>query len=156
MSKPASEQFMDLLEERLKRIRKENGFSADVHVAEGWLQHIFSDPGLSRKQGEFPMVAWRPEVSQPSSAAPGNASVRDTLIFSVDVAVKVSDCDNPVRALMRLLKDVRGSIVFPPNSTDIKGLKVELLECPFDVPEVKDPFAFFSQRIKVSLNEHNT
>lgn len=102
----------------------------------------------------FPVVAYRPEVSLPGGGErTNNTNLNDSITLSLDCAVSVKESEAPVDDLLNLLKDVRRSLVFDPDTARLGISEIQFLECPFDIPEAGDDYAFFSQKIRFQVVE---
>lgn len=135
----------------LATISTATGYNFDPTIKQGWLQHLFQS--RTRVPFSFPVVAYRPELSTPDGTKTDNAVVTDRIVLVLDCAIAVKETDTPVEDLFNLLKDVRRSLVFDPNKNRLGIKKITFLDCPFDVPEVGDEYAFFSQRISFEVTE---
>nr|WP_067285738.1 hypothetical protein [Marinobacterium profundum] len=135
----------------LATISVANGYNFDPTIKQGWLQHLFQ--ARARIPFSFPVVAYRPELSAPDGERTGNAVVTDRITLVLDCAIAVKDTDTPVEDLFNLLKDVRRALVFDPHKNRMGIKKITFLECPFDVPEAGDEYAFFSQKISFEVTE---
>lgn len=136
----------------LESISTGNGYNSDPSLKQGWLQHIFQ--GRHREAIQFPVIAYRPDVSNPTGGdKTHNTNLNDLVTLSLDCAVSVKESDDPVADLLNLLKDVRRSLVFDPNTARLGISEIEFLDCPFDVPETGDDYAFFSQKIRFKVVE---
>jgi hypothetical protein len=136
----------------LEQISIANGYNFDATLKQGWLQHVFQD--RQRQPEDFPIVAYRPELSAPGEGQKTkNKQLQDKITFSIDCAISVKDTDTPVVDLLNLLKDVRRSLVVDPYKHKLSLSEITFSECQFDVPEVGDKYAFFSQKIQFEVNE---
>lgn len=144
---------LEFVRTRLDGISTENGYNFDPTVKRGWLQYIYQDITRRRVQGNFPLIVYRPSLSEPQSSSPGNESLIDTVTVMIDAAVLVKDTDTPVDDLLNLMKDVRRALVFDPENPRLKISDLTIEDCPFDIPESGDPYAFFSQKISFKVTE---
>lgn len=142
---------MDAIKAMFEQISTANGYNHNPTLKRGWLQHIFQ--GRHRTEPTFPIIAYRPHISEPTSKVPDNSSLIDTVTLVIDCAVSVKDTDTPVDDLLNLLKDVRRSLVFDPDTTRLKISELTFQDCPFDLPEAGDDYAFFSQKINFKVVE---
>lgn len=151
----ALEQAISDIKTLLDKISTENDYNFSPTVAEGWLRHYFSDLSRVRTPTDYPVVLYRPELSTPSPKAKelDNAKYQEELIIAIDAAVQVFSDGEPVRDLLKLLKDVRRAVVFPEYGHNMKIQSIELLACDYDVPETGDAYAFFTQKIRVIVND---
>lgn len=135
----------------LEKISVDNGYNFTPTLREGWLQHIYAR--RSQQEVVYPVVAYRPEISDPKGGEKtNNTNLNDTITFSLDCAVLVKDTDTPVQDLLNLLKDVRRALVFDSNRRNAIS-ELVFLDCPFDVPDVGEEMCFFSQRIQFKVVE---
>lgn len=136
----------------LSQISKANGYNFSPQLKQGWLQHIFAR--RTQVAVVFPVIAYRPELSQPNGGErTNNTNLNDTITFSIDCAVAVKDTETPVEDLLNLLKDVRRALVFDPYTQKLGISELTFSECPFDVPEAGDEYCFFSQKIQFKVVE---
>lgn len=137
----------------LAQISTANGYNFDPAVRQGWLQHIFQR--RAQTPPTFPILAYRPELSVPTGGdQTDNSALKDKITLVIDGAISVKDSETPVEDLFNLIKDLRRSLVFDVNSRKIKLSSIEYGECPFDVPEAGEEYAFFSQKIKLEVTEN--
>lgn len=134
------------------KISEANGYNTTPTVRRGWLQHIYSS--RSRDKPDFPIIAYRPELSSPNSSTPDNSGMIDTVTIVFDGAVSVKDSETATDDLLHLLKDLRRSLVFDPDTTTLKLSELAFGECPFDLPDAGEDYAFFSQKISFKVVEN--
>ncbi|WP_010322154.1 hypothetical protein [Marinobacterium stanieri] len=144
---------LDWVKERLERINKANGYNSDPSVERGWLQMIVNQDRLRRNEITFPVIAYRPALTEPKGSTEGNSSLIDSVTVMVEGAVLTKDSDTPVDDLLNLIKDVRRSLVFDPTARKLKVSKLTIQDCPFDLPESGEDYAFFSQKITFEVTE---
>jgi len=142
---------LDAIKEMLEDILIVNGYNFDPSVRRGWLQHVYQ--GRHQQQVKFPVIAYRPELSKPNGSATYNHVVTDSITLILDCAVSVKDSATPVDDLLNLMKDVRRALVFDPHGKKLGVSEITFLDCPFDIPEAGDDYAFFSQKISFEVTE---
>jgi hypothetical protein len=144
---------LDHIKSSLERISVDNGYNTSPQIKRGWLQHVFK--AHSRTPVEFPVIAYRAELSDPQSSVDGNSNIKDSMTVVIDAAVstKENDADEAVDSLLNLLKDLRRSLVFDPNNVKLKHSSLIYGECPFDLPDTGEEYAFFSQKIIIEVVE---
>lgn len=143
---------MNSIQAMLEKISQDNGFNSNPSIKRGWLQQLFQS--RNRVPIAFPVVAYRPEVSLPGGGErTNNTNLNDSITLSLDCAVSVKESEAPVDDLLNLLKDVRRSLVFDPDTARLGISEIQFLECPFDIPEAGDDYAFFSQKIRFQVVE---
>jgi hypothetical protein len=142
---------LDFIRQRLESITTANGYNFSPSVRRGWLEHVFQ--GRHRQPVAFPVIVYRPSLSEPVSSAPGNENMVDSVTVLIDCAVSVKESEQPVDDLLNLLKDVRRSLVFDPENPRLKISDLTIQDCPFDTPESGDEYAFFSQKISFRVTE---
>jgi hypothetical protein len=136
----------------LEQITVVNGYNFTPTLKEGWLQHVFQD--RMRKPKDFPIIAYRPELSAPGEGQKTqNRQLNDKITFSIDCAISVKETETPVVDLLNLLKDVRRSLVVDQYKNKLSLSEITFQECQFDVPETGDKYAFFSQKIQFEVDE---
>lgn len=140
------------LDEALKKISVENGFNFTPTVRQGWLMQIYQR--RTQETISFPLITYRPELSVPRGGEKtNNTNLNDSLTFSIDCAISVKGAITPVEDLNNLLKDVRRALVFDTNMARLGVSEMTYSECPFDIPDTGDEFAFFSQKINFKVVE---
>jgi len=143
---------MNAIKSMLEAITVANGYNFTPALKRGWLQHIFQ--GRHREVVTFPVIAYRPDVSTPSGGdRTNNTNLKDLVTINLDCAVLVKDSEDVVADLLNLLKDVRRSLVFDPITEKLGVSEIQFLECPFDIPEAGEDYAFFSQKIRIQVIE---
>lgn len=144
---------LDAIKAQLAQISTAGGYNTDPTIKRGWLQHIFRRH--LRNPISFPVIAYRVEQSNPRMP-PGNSTADDSVLILLDgaVLVKGDDAeDEAVDALLNLMKDMRRALVFDPDKPRLKYSKLELQDCPFDLPETGEEYAFFSQKILIKVDD---
>ena len=142
---------LDDIKQRLEQISTANGYNSNPSIKRGWLEMLFR--GRNRNEVPLPVIAYRPSLSNPESAVPGNSNMKDVVTVLLDCAVSTKDSDTPVDDLLNLLKDVRRSLVFDPDDRKLVISDMTIQDCPFDLPESGDDYAFFSQKISFKVVE---
>lgn len=138
------------IKSRLELITVANGYSCDANIREGWLQQIAR---RSQHEMKFPVVVIRPELSLPTGGdITNNTSMTDRVTVAIDCAVNSNDPDI-LKSLWSLLKDVRRSLVFDANNKSMGVSELSFLDCPFDVPDAGEEYAFFTQKIQFKVVE---
>ncbi len=151
----------ETVEKLLQRISTDNGFNTNPTVREGWLLQIVS-PERSRKEITFPLLALRPELSTPTYPPSDNvrARAKNETRMVIDGAIQ-SNVEKPVEQLLALMHDVRKALAvdltnrLEKQALDLgnRHLDIEVLQCPYDIPEKGDQYAFFSQTITYTMEE---
>jgi len=142
---------LDEIKRRLEQISTANGYNTDPSIKRGWLEMLFR--GRNRHEVPLPVLAYRPAVAEPEGSVPGNSNITDVVTLMIDGAVSTKDSDTPVDDLLNLLKDVRRVLVFDPDDGKLVFSDITVEDCPFDLPESGEDYAFFSQKISFKVVE---
>ena len=142
---------LDEVQTMLNEITEVKGYNSSPSIKRGWLQHIFQ--GRHAAPVKFPVIAYRVESSSPTASQNGTSFI-DQITIVIDCAVSVKETKDPVTDLLKLLKDVRRSLVFDPWTTKLTISEIDFLECDFDLPEAGDEYAFFSQKLSFKVVEN--
>lgn len=141
---------LDYIDTQLNAICHSESSLSDPSIKRGWLQHIFQNQ--DRLNIQFPVIAYRPELSNTSQSHDNKAS-NDEIVVVIDGAVSVKDTDEPVDDLINMLKDVRVALAIDPATPRIPFSNMTFGACAFDLPEAGEPYAFFSQKLTLKIIE---